>query len=92
MSGFDDRIAQLRARFIVRAREDRNILREAQRDGDRARLREIAHSLAGNGGIFGFPEISAAASAVEDALDENVPEDALRALCGQLDERLAAVG
>lgn len=91
MSGFDDRMAQLRARFIVRAREDRNALREGGGAGDRARLREIAHSLAGNGGIFGFPEISAAASAIEDALDEDAPAETLDRLCRQLDDRLAAL-
>lgn len=92
MSGFDDRMTQLRARFVARAREDRSALQEVARRGDRARLREIAHSLAGNGGIFGFPEISAAASAVEDALDEDAPGEALDRLCRQLDDRLAALG
>lgn len=44
-----------------------------------AELRAIAHRLAGQGGTFGAPEISRAASAVEEAPLETV-RDALAAL------------
>lgn len=48
-------------------------------DGSYAELREIAHRIAGQGGTFGAPEISAAAAEVEEADDMRLPE-ALAAL------------
>jgi DNA-binding response OmpR family regulator len=44
-----------------------------------ATIRRIAHSLRGSGGTFGFPEVSAAAAALEDASESNF-EAALDAL------------
>jgi HPt (histidine-containing phosphotransfer) domain-containing protein len=40
---------------------------QAERDDARREVRRVAHSLRGSGGTYGFPEISAAAAAVEDA-------------------------
>jgi two-component system OmpR family response regulator len=70
-----DPLQDLRAGFLRRVRRDLAALTE-----DRAtlqdsmaqpqvldRVRQIAHSLAGAGGIYGFAEISDAAAAVEDA-------------------------
>lgn len=70
MSEFDDRLTELRARFLARAADDYAALRAARDAGDCETIRRIAHSLAGGAGIFGFPEISAAARVVEEA-DEN---------------------
>lgn len=41
--------------------------------GELPALRAIAHRLAGQGGTFGAPEVSAAASAVEDADPADLP-------------------
>ena len=69
MNEFELRLQQLRDRFMERASQERRSLAEALQVPDRETLRRIAHSLAGNGGIFGFPEISAAGLRLEDALD-----------------------
>jgi CheY-like chemotaxis protein len=70
-----DPLKELRANFLQRVRRDVAVLAE-----DRAALlakaalphsldtiRQIAHSLSGAGGIYGFSELSDAAAAVEDA-------------------------
>ena len=91
MTGFEDRMAALRARFVERAGEDRAVMSAALHAGDHAAMRRIAHSLAGNAGIFGFTEITGAARAIEDALDIDTSGDALCRLCRELDDKLAAL-
>ncbi|HEY0331987.1 MAG TPA: response regulator [Rhodopseudomonas sp.] len=64
------------ASFVLRAAADAATLgglrAELDRDGDPttalAAIRRLAHGLAGAGGIFGFPEISEAGAALEDAI------------------------
>jgi CheY-like chemotaxis protein len=70
-------LASLRRHFISRARHDAADLeklrttllsvREHEPPAALARIKEIAHGLAGSGGIFGFPEVSLAAAKLEDA-------------------------
>ena len=48
-----------------------------------ATIRRVAHSLRGSGGTYGFPEVSAAATAVEDAAANELPA-ALDALIAML--------
>ncbi len=55
----------------------------------RKRVRSIAHSLKGSGGTYGFPEITAAAAAVEAAPDAGL-RDALDALVAILRREAAA--
>lgn len=77
----------LKARFLVRCGEDRARLAEAAAAGDADALKSLSHKLAGAAGTFGFPELSAAAMAVEDALDAgDAPGPELLAA---LDARLA---
>jgi HPt (histidine-containing phosphotransfer) domain-containing protein len=72
-------LAQLESRFKVRCRSDLETLRgliaaDALHDG---RAYQLAHSLAGAGGTFGFPDVSAAAHVVEVELkDDKSPDDA----------------
>lgn len=91
MSEFDDRMAQLRARFVARAAEQRAQLVAALLAGDHDEMRRLAHGLSGSAGVFGFPEISADAQALEEAVDEGVEEEALKRLAGTLLERLKAL-
>jgi CheY-like chemotaxis protein/HPt (histidine-containing phosphotransfer) domain-containing protein len=66
----------LRAGFLLRVKKDvgtLQTLRTALRDGSDvantlASIRQVAHGLAGAGGIYGFIEISDAAAALEDAV------------------------
>jgi len=59
----------LRAAFAARAGDEHDRLAAAVRDGDRETMRAVAHRLAGAGGLFGFPRISAAADALEEAIE-----------------------
>jgi two-component system OmpR family response regulator len=99
----EDPLKELRASFLQRVKRDIDAL-----SLDRAalqnrielpdtldRIRHIAHGLSGAGGIYGFPEISDAAAAVEDATlaeIEGTGSDAM--LSGALDEliRSASAG
>jgi HPt (histidine-containing phosphotransfer) domain-containing protein len=87
MSGFGERMAQLRARFVSRAPDERARLLVAMEDMDRDALRHLSHRLSGSSGLFGFPEISLDASAVEEAV-EGADDAELRILCSILLERL----
>jgi CheY-like chemotaxis protein len=70
----EDPLEELRAGFLRRIKKDAtalSALRTAHMDetdwaASLAAIRQIAHGLAGAGGIFGFAEISDAAAAVED--------------------------
>ncbi len=74
---FEDRLRELRERFRERALADTAAIEgmaEDLRTGAgpsdlAAQLRQIAHRLAGAGGTFGFAEISARASELEDLLE-----------------------
>ncbi|HEY0627096.1 MAG TPA: Hpt domain-containing protein [Allosphingosinicella sp.] len=90
MSAFDERMAQLRARFVVRAAEQREQLTAALMAGDRDEVRRLAHGLSGSAGVFGFPEISVDAQAVEEAVDEGASDEELKPLASKLLDRLAA--
>ena len=79
MTAFDDRLRELRQRFIDRSRLDRDLLTTALATNDHPEMQRLAHSLAGAGGLFGFPEISDAGQRLEDALDENADAGDVRA-------------
>jgi len=88
MTGFDERMAQLRKRFVARAQEERAQLIAAATVGDRAEMRRVAHGLSGSAGVFGFPEIGLDAQALEEAVDSEADEGELRRLCSALTDRL----
>jgi len=66
-------------------------LTRARSGGDAAGIRSIAHKVAGTGGSYGFPDLSAAARTVEARLDKGEPLDALRADLDRLVKLLAGV-
>lgn len=84
MSEFDEKMEQLRTRFRARAGEDRAKLIIALQQGDRETVRHLAHGLSGSGGIFGFPEISQAAEALEDKVDSGAEPPELRVAAAAL--------
>lgn len=70
-----DPFTSIRKRFIERCRSDLHNLEDLKSAGTDdpdalSRLIGVAHSLAGAGGIFGFPEISNKASELETRLIE----------------------
>lgn len=73
----NDAFVGLRMRFLARCvgdleRIDR-LLEHGALDGDE--VRRLVHSLAGAGGTFGFPEISAAAGDCDDAFARGAAPD-----------------
>lgn len=66
------KMAALRTRFIVRARQDSRHLSElagtAGNPEVRMRMVHIAHGLAGSAGVFGLAGLSRAAGVLEDAI------------------------
>lgn len=67
MSDFDERMAALGERFRARCRADLEPLRDALAMDERAKVASLAHSLAGNAGLFGFAELGERAVALETA-------------------------
>jgi CheY-like chemotaxis protein len=92
----NDPMDDLRAEFLLRVKKDAATLSEqrlALRGGNRMkgtldRVKHIAHSLAGAGGIFGFAEISEAAANLEDAV---IAELADPGSCAETDLALDAL-
>jgi HPt (histidine-containing phosphotransfer) domain-containing protein len=88
VSAFDERMTGLRARFCARAAAERMQIAAALASGDLPEVRRLAHGLSGSGGVFGFPELSADAEAVEIAVDEHREPGDLASLCERLLQRL----
>lgn len=67
MTDFEDKMAELRHRFVARGPAMLEELRGALAAQDREAVRGLAHRLAGNAGMFGFPRVSEAAAELESA-------------------------
>lgn len=61
----EERLAALKARFVARSAEEVEALETALAEGDFERIGAVSHSLAGSAGLFGFPQISAAAGDID---------------------------
>ncbi|RYD68473.1 MAG: Hpt domain-containing protein [Sphingomonadales bacterium] len=79
MTDFAERFELLRRRFVERAGEDADAIESAARATDWTVVRDIAHSLSGRAGMFGFPALSDAARMIETAVDRGDPTQAPRA-------------
>jgi HPt (histidine-containing phosphotransfer) domain-containing protein len=73
----DDIMHSLRLRFCARLTEDIGALEAASGAGDKAAIRAVCHRMAGAGGMFGFADLSAAASEAEEAIDAGETGEAL---------------
>ena len=91
MADFEARMAALRARFAIRATAEADAIRRYLDAGELAALRDICHGLAGTAGTFGYPAISDAASAVEEAVEARAGDDALERLAAALLQELDAL-
>ena len=88
MKSAQDQMAALAARFASRAQAERDALHHALETGDRAALTAQAHKLAGIAGMFGHPQIGAAALELESAAESGA--DYVPA-ANRLDELLAKI-
>lgn len=77
-------MARLRARFVARAPAQRQHLVDALADGNGPALIDLAHRLAGSGGLFGYAEVTDVARAIEQAARADVPPEELSALVDRL--------
>jgi HPt (histidine-containing phosphotransfer) domain-containing protein len=84
----DARMPALRERFRARAGSDGDRIAAALAAGDLDTVRSLAHGLSGSGGVFGFPQVSEDAQAVENAIDAGADAGELAALCHRLLARL----
>ena len=94
-----DPLARLRERFLARCRDHLAVLKAAASSGRAVcgaddDLLKVVHSLAGAGGTFGFPEISARAFAVESLLiaqeiDNYAAKSSLQALILEIEVQLS---
>lgn len=69
MNPLEAKMAELSARFIARAEGERTALAAALAQGDMATVIDRTHKLAGIAGLFGHPQITQAALALEDAAE-----------------------
>lgn len=86
-----DPFAPLRQRFLARCADQLAELKAARQQGPlpgNDPLIRLAHSLAGAAGTFGFPEVSARASALETLLVEQADGGAIG---GALDALIAEI-
>jgi HPt (histidine-containing phosphotransfer) domain-containing protein len=80
----DPEMDALRARFGERLREDLEQLTRAMNGPDRIAMHRIAHRMSGAAGMFGYPHLSAKGSALEDALDQNMPDEEIGGAAAEL--------
>ena len=66
MSPLDDKLSELRARFVRRSADEIAEIDRAMAERDRPALIERAHAIAGIAGLFGFGEIGTAAAELEE--------------------------
>ncbi len=86
----EEKLAELRRRFIADAQVSCAALLGALEGQDMATMRRIAHRLAGRGGMFGFPQITAAAQDLEAAIDLGGAEAKVTEHCRSLIGLLAS--
>jgi HPt (histidine-containing phosphotransfer) domain-containing protein len=84
MNGFDQRLADLRRRFLERTRKERMQLASACQTIDREELRRVSHGLAGSAGIFGFADLGRSAQTLEEAIYRDAGNGEIRALAEEL--------
>lgn len=84
MADFDARMAALRARFIAQVAQEAALITSHARGGAWGEVRSLCHGLAGRAGMFGFAPLGDAAREVEEAIDAEASEPALRPLVERL--------
>jgi len=80
VTDFDAQIAALRERFVARMAAERVVIAAELARGGWGVVRDLCHGLSGLAGMFGLAPIGDAARAVEDAVDDGAPPEAVREL------------
>ena len=91
MGGFDSRLQEVRKRFIARCGDRADQIEAALSANRREEIGNIAHDIAGTGGIFGFDELSIEARSLDHLAKSEAPyENAARSMVLRLREIAAA--
>lgn len=93
MSGYEDQMASIRARFVDRLREDNAALQALAQgdDPDRdARIGEIAHRIAGMSGLLGFPELTVLGKEADRAARDGVDRASIEPFIAAVARTVAA--
>jgi HPt (histidine-containing phosphotransfer) domain-containing protein len=77
-------MAALRERFVARMAVERVEIEAELARGGWVAVRDVCHGLSGLAAVFGLAPIGDAARAVEDAVDDGAPPEAVRALAAVL--------
>ena len=88
MSDFQQRMKALRQRFIGEAEGDAAELERHAAGRAWTQVRDISHRVAGRAGMFGFPELTDLARALEEAVDADAPSAAVHSLAEDLIRQL----
>ena len=78
MTGWDEKMGQLRQRFVDRTTADRALLGKGP-PRDPKELETIAHRINGSAGMFGYAEVGIAAEELEEAIRSGCGEQMLEA-------------
>jgi len=87
----DAKLRALQPAYLESRRRDVGTLRSALAAADYGSVRALGHRIAGTGGAYGFPQISAIGELLEAAANEK-DSVAIRARIAELEEVLADVG
>ena len=85
---FETRMAELGAKFRVRAASERELIAAALAGPDFPVIKDASHRLAGIAATLGHSEVGRAAEEVEAAIDGERPAPEIRGLCDALVEAL----
>ena len=75
MTGWDEKMGELRRRFLDRTIADGGLLKAGPLDRDQ--LEAIAHRISGSAALFGYADLGTAAGALEEAYREGCDDIAL---------------
>nr|WP_076743526.1 Hpt domain-containing protein [Sphingomonas jeddahensis] len=78
MTRFEDRLAILQERFVMRAAEEARQVETHLAAGEWSELRALCHGLAGRAGMFGFFELGAIALRVEQVIEADATPELIR--------------
>ncbi|NIJ18672.1 HPt (histidine-containing phosphotransfer) domain-containing protein [Sphingomonas naasensis] len=88
MIELEARLQALRRRFIDQAAADAIAIERHAAAGEWPAVRDLGHGLAGRAGMFGFPLITDAARALEEAVEAGAAPALLRPLAAALIAKL----
>lgn len=91
MTDFSQRMAALRQRFVHQAGAEAAEIESGAAAQTWSAVRDLSHRVAGRAGMFGFPEITDLARALEEAVEGRASVTELENLASDLVRRLRSL-